>query len=359
MFKFEDLLDIHFEITNRCQASCPMCNRNYHGGLDNPLIKNNDWTLEDFKRIANEKVLKKLNGFYFCGNFGDPIINDNMIDMIEYAANVNPKLNIRIHTNGGARKKDWWQRLAKAMPETHNVIFAIDGLEDTHHLYRIGTKYDTVIQNASAYIEAGGRAEWCFLKFKHNEHQVDEARQRAQRLGFALFTEKNSSRFIGQPKFEVYNKKGETEYYLEPPSDSQLAYITNEMVKNYKQVLNDVEIDCYVKHTKEIYIDAYRRVFPCCFLASTPYNYTKSNDITAPVRKEMLKQYNELMEEIGNNYALERSIEDIINANSWQTVWNKYWTQNRLVTCSKTCGKVKEIPKPKDQFIKVIGFKDV
>ena len=42
MFSFSDLENIHLEITNRCQASCPMCSRNYHGGLENPLIKNKD-----------------------------------------------------------------------------------------------------------------------------------------------------------------------------------------------------------------------------------------------------------------------------------------------------------------------------
>jgi len=97
MFNFNQLQDIHFEITNRCQASCPMCSRNYHGGLENPLIENRDWTVEDFKTIASDKVLNQLNGFYFCGNFGDPIINDDLIEMIEHAVSVNPKLNIRVH----------------------------------------------------------------------------------------------------------------------------------------------------------------------------------------------------------------------------------------------------------------------
>jgi len=359
MFTFQQLENIHLEITNRCQASCPMCSRNVHGGLENPFIKNKDWTVNDFKSILNEEVLQQLKGFYFCGNFGDPIINNDLIDMCSYSTSINPKLNIRIHTNGGARSKQWWEDLAKALPPTHNVIFAIDGLEDTHHLYRIGTKYETVIQNAKSFIEAGGRAEWCFLKFKHNEHQVDEARSRAEALGFSLFTEKNSSRFIGQPQFAVYGKSGETEYFLEPPTDSRLSYISSDMVKNYKDVLKDVEIDCYVRHTKEIYIDAYKQVFPCCFLASTPYNYSEPNDITAPVRKKMLEQYNDLMQEIGNNYALEKSIKDIINSKGWQNVWDAYWAQNRLITCAKTCGKNKKIAKPKDQFIKVTGFKNV
>ena len=116
MFNFKDLKDIHLEITNRCQASCPMCSRNIHGGLENPLIKNNDWTINDFKHILPSKVLRQITGFYFCGNFGDPIINNDLIEMCQYSTDTNPDLWIRIHTKGGARNKQWWKDLAKALP---------------------------------------------------------------------------------------------------------------------------------------------------------------------------------------------------------------------------------------------------
>ena len=65
-------------------------------------------------------------------------------------------------------------------------------MEDTHSMYRIGTDYNKIIQNATAFINAGGTAEWCFIKFKHNEHQVEEARSIAEQMGFSLFVEKNS-----------------------------------------------------------------------------------------------------------------------------------------------------------------------
>jgi hypothetical protein len=356
MFSFSDLKDIHLEITNRCQASCPMCSRNYHGGLENPLIKNNDWTLEDFKKIISIDVLEQINGFYFCGNFGDPIINDELIEMVEYAATINPKLNIRIHTNGSARNIDWWTRLATVLPDTHNVIFAIDGLEDTHKLYRIGTSYKKILQNAKAFIDAGGTAEWCFIKFKHNEHQIEQAQDIAKQLGFSLFVEKNSSRFIGTPKFPVYNKTGETTHYLEAPSNSDVTFITEDTVKNYKDILSNSKIDCYVLQTKEVYIDAYKNIFPCCFLASTPYNYAKPNDITTTVRTHMHEQYLDLIEKLGNTNALENTLQQVIDSLPWQTVWKNYWGDDMLITCARTCGRSKELPKPKDQFIKVIGL---
>jgi MoaA/NifB/PqqE/SkfB family radical SAM enzyme len=351
MFNFQDLKDIHLEITNRCQASCPMCSRNYHGGIENPLIKNQDWTFEEFKIILNKEVLKKISGFYFCGNFGDPIINSDLINMIDYASTVNPDLFIRIHTNGSARSTTWWKNLASALPKNHQVIFAIDGLEDTHSIYRIGTKYETIIENAKAFISAGGVAEWCFIKFKHNEHQADEAKSRAKNLGFQYFTLKNSSRFIGSKVFPVYDKDKNTVYNLEHPSDSKVNYITNDMIKNYKEILKDVEIDCHALHTKEIYIDAYRKVMPCCFLASTPYNYSHNSDNLYEVRKDIYNQYKSLINDLGDTNALIKPIKDIIETDSWQTVWKKYWNLSKLTICSRTCGKIDTISKPKDQFI--------
>lgn len=360
MFKFNELKNIHLEITNRCQASCPMCSRNHHGGLENPLIDNQDWTLEDFKNILTDDILKQLEGFYFCGNFGDPIINDNLIDMCKHSSFVNPNLYIRIHTNGSARNKEWWATLAKALPPNHNVIFALDGLEDTHSIYRIGTNFSTILRNARSFIDAGGTAEWAFIKFKHNEHQVKQAKQKAKELGFSRFTQKDSARFVATDKFPVYGKKGTTEYYLEPPTGSAINHITQEVLDNYKQIVEASNIDCYVVGTKEIYIDAYKNIMPCCFLASIPYNFISNDDIAKNIKLEIYNQYKELISDLGNTNGLAKSIQQIIESDSWQNVWQKYWNEKKLITCARTCGVLDSdnISKPKDQFINVVQLDD-
>lgn len=353
MFRFDNLESIHLEITNRCQASCPMCSRNVHGGLVNPLINNRDWTLEDFKHILSKEVLTQVTGFYFCGNFGDPIINNDLIDMCSYSKESNPNLYIRIHTNGSARSTDWWKKLAAELPKEHNVIFALDGLEDTHSIYRIGTNYNNIIDNAKAFISNGGKAEWAFIKFKHNEHQLKDAEKLANELGFSRFTYKDSSRFVATDKFEVLDKDGNTDYYLEPPTGSKINYITQDVINNYKDIVKQSEIECYVQQTKEIYIDAYKRIMPCCFLASTPYNYSKENDTTIPVRQEIKKQYQNLLEDLGNTNALETTIREVIDSDVWQNVWKKYWNTEKLITCARTCG-INKLSKPKDQFVEKI-----
>lgn len=358
MFKFDQLESIHLEISNNCQASCPMCNRNINGGPDNPLLSKSDWTLSEFKQIMNEEVLAQIKGFFFCGNFGDPMMNDDVLDMIEYSAKVNPNLNIRFHTNGGARKTDWWEQLARVMPKTHTVIFALDGLEDTHHLYRIGTNFTTILKNAKAFIDAGGRAEWCFIRFKHNEHQLLEAQQRAAELGFAQFTVKNSSRFLLEAKVQVINRKGEKLHIIEPASDTPIKFIDKKTIDSYKDYLANSVIDCQALKTKEIYIDSYRNMMPCCWLASVPYTYIESNH-AANVRFEMLHQYNEMVSKLGGTEQINtmtRSIKDIINSDEYQNIWDDYWGENKLIVCARSCGRGKtdDFGKPRDQQSEVI-----
>ena len=124
-------------------------------------------------------------------------------------------------------------------------------------------------------------------------------------------------------------------------------------IENYKDIVDASEIDCYVKQTKEIYIDAYKNVMPCCFLASIPYNYAGPNDAAKEIKDEIELQYADLIQDLGNTNALTTSIKNIINSTAWQTVWNKYWNETKLITCARTCG-VNKLSKPKDQFIEKI-----
>jgi hypothetical protein len=239
------------------------------------------------------------------------------------------------------------------MPEKHVVVFALDGLEDTHHLYRVGTMYERVVHNAKLFIDAGGIAEWVFIKFKHNEHQVEEAESRSKRLGFQRFTVKNTIRFIGELKFAVLDKEGDTLYYLEPPTANQVTLIDAETIKNFKKWYSETSVDCYALSKKEIYIDAHKNVFPCCFLASAPYNHSGSQSIVADIKKQILDQYYELVTDLGGIESLnaaDRGIKGIINDDRWQQVWEPYWTDKKLITCARVCG-VNDLSKPNDQFV--------
>lgn len=355
MFKFKDLKQIHLEITNNCQASCPMCTRNIHGGIENPLIKIESWTIDRYKKIINHEVLTQIESVYFCGNYGDPLLNNDLLEMISYSTSVNKELEIRIHTNGSLRGKSWWRQLAEVLPKNHKVIFAIDGLADTHSIYRIGTSYEKIIENAEEFINAGGIAEWAFIRFKHNEEQVNEAKQIAQKIGFQEFTMKDSSRFLLDAKFPVYDKNRQTVNYLEPSQYSEIKFIDKSVLSNYKEILQNTKVDCYAIRQREIYINAQGHLFPCCWLAMIPYQAKDELSELHTIRSEILSQYYDLIDSFGGIESLNvetRTVKEIIDSKEYQTLWDEYWNNKKLITCVRTCGVAPEIfSTPKDQFI--------
>jgi len=362
MFKFTQLKSIHLEITNNCQARCPMCSRNQHGGSVNPNLVMADWSLQDFKDILTVEVINQINHIYFCGNFGDPILNNDLLEMCEYLTNNKSNLKLRIHTNGGARKPEWWTSLAKVMPSDHAIIFGIDGLEDTHHLYRIGTTYDNVVKNARAFIDAGGNAEWVFIKFKHNEHQVQEAERRAKEYRFSQFTVKNTNRFIDGVEFDVRDLKGNVVYKLKPPSDNVVKFIDRDVIEKIDDWVSNSTIDCKAQKENEIYIDAHKEIFPCCFLASAPYYYVEPTSPVIGVKTRIVNEHNKLLTNLGGkekiNVSVNRSVKDIIDSAEWQNVWYESWENKKLLTCARICGvsDTQLFSKPSDQFVKRVNL---
>ncbi len=350
MFPFKELRQVQIEITNRCQASCPMCDRNINGGITNPKLKLNDWTLDNFKKIFDNTTLNQISKIDFCGVFGEPILNNDLIDMCQYVKDTNPNIQISIYTNGSARNSEWWTQLANSLPTNHKVEFALDGLHDTHSLYRIGTSYDKIINNAKSFIDAGGNAHWMFLQFKHNEHQVTQANEIANSLGFKQFTVKNSKRFSG--KFTVLNKHGSASHYIEQPNETIVNLVRKEDLINYSTWKNNTQVNCMVYNDKEVYIDAHYTMLPCCMLSSFLYSnydkelyqyyniYNESNIVDAGIIAQ--QGVETLLEELGGINQLDTlslGIKSILETNTWQQIWQHKWDNKSSPACIMLCSK--------------------
>lgn len=346
MFAFKNLLQVQVEITNKCQASCPMCLRNVHGGIDNPLLQSAEWTLGQFMHIFNLEVLSQIKHINFCGDFGDPMLNNELIDMCRYIKD-NSTIRIQIHTNGSARNTAWWESLARALPADHLVEFALDGLADTHALYRTGTDYNAIIRNATAFIEAGGNARWMYIKFKHNEHQVDIARNLASTLGFKSFDVKNSKRF--GKKFPVLDRQGQVTHYIEQPTNSTIKPVGFVDLKDYQSW--KVDVNCFTLDLKELYIDANGHLMPCCLIGSflyanydtelySKYGLIDETSIVGLARQVQLEIY-ELINEFGGLDSLNANvhgIKHIMDQPIWQELIRKKWSEHTSSPCKILCG---------------------
>ena len=352
MYHYDEIRMVHLELTHRCNAACPMCARNVHGGAVNPDMPLSELSLADVKAILLPDFVARLKRIYACGNYGDPIVAHDCIEVFRYLREHGPNLNLDLHTNGSARRPEWWRELADIMQQgPHYLRFGIDGLEDTNHLYRRGTDWKTVMHSAEAFIEAGGHAEWDFLVFRHNEHQVEEARKLAENMGFKEFFVRKTGRFLDageletSDRFDVLDKKGSFEYFLEQPVNPDYqnpAYGNLELVKErygeYHTYLDKVEIDCKVAGRKrKIYLSAQGYALPCCWLGAV---FSESS--TAERR-----QFADLLKEFGGSAAVDarqHGLEAVIEGPLFQQAIPASWDQDsiadgKLAICARTCGK--------------------
>lgn len=319
MYSYNEIKHIHLEVTSRCQASCPMCVRNIQGGIDNPWLEINELSIENFKNWFSKDFIKNLDGLNMCGNTGDPIIAKDTLEIYQYLRQENPRMFLGMNTNGSARSKEWWRKLAFL---NVRVIFGLDGLEDTHHSYRIGTDWKKIIENARAFIEVGGDAEWHMLIFDHNKHQVNDCESLAMSLGFSKFLPKNSSRFKTD-FFPVLTKDGKTSHILYPSERSK--DITKKVVN-----LNLEEktiISCKVKDKKDLYVNAHGEVNPCCwtdFKSSPPMGFAYVD-------------YRDKGFVVPNlNFS---TLEEIFDSNYFNQIEDT-WDSDPLKVCAKECGKL-------------------
>lgn len=284
MYNYKDIKIIHLEVTQNCQASCPMCDRNMNGKGINPHINLDELSLEDCKKIFLPEFIAQLDNMYMCGNLGDPIVARDTLEIFRYFRKHNSNMWLSMNTNAGAKSTEWWKELADVFKNKGAVIFSVDGLHDTNHIYRQGVVWDNVERNMRAFIAAGGRARWDFLIFEHNQHQVEQAEALANAWGCEKFIKKKTGRFITQTSekkesHQAVDKKGNATAELKKPDEKYV----NKALSKQDVIINkygsmdayyDVApIICKVKKDNSLFITAEGLAMPCCWTAGRMYKW--------------------------------------------------------------------------------------
>lgn len=328
----DNINSINAELTNYCNAACPMCAR-YDWGIDLVKGKTNshNTSLELIQEKIGIKIISRLKNFYSCGTYGDGAINPECLEIFEYIRKNNKNMNLSLHSNGGARNKEFWRELAKL---NVNVIFAIDGLEDTNHLYRRNVRWSKLMENVNSFIDSGGNAGWSMLLFKHNQEQINQAKELSKKLRFKNFTTRFSSRwqdFDSAGNFRNIDRLKVDDYYIEKP----IYQPTKVSHAEDKVKMDRVQLDDNFKTKKiicascsnginEIYLMANGYVSPCCYIG----------DLDQHEPKNIIKDF----KKVNLNYS---SLEEILSGDFFRELEHGIAGKNdsyRLQSCYYTCG---------------------
>ena len=250
--KLLDVKILHLESTDACQAACPLCARETDSNFNKNQLHHLD--MHKIMQVIDADQIAKLDKMFMCGNYGDPAAGKWTLNIFRNFRKLNSDIVLGMNTNGALRSMSWWQELANIFHQPQDyVVFSIDGLEDTNHIYRKNVVWSKLMENVRAYIDAGGSAHWDMLVYQHNQHQVDKCEQTARDLGFTWFRAKVSKRpYVNGLEFPV----------------------------GWKNPIQQTGvIHCQALQESSLYIDAQGRKHPCCWLGSRLNNFVTFEEV--------------------------------------------------------------------------------
>lgn len=359
--KLENIRELHVEITNNCNAACPMCARNIFGQGIRPGRGPGDWSIEEIHKVFDKNALPNLKFVYFCGTHGDPLAARNVFEAIKAAKDLGA--GIEMFTNGSLKTESWWKKLVDILDERDRITFGVDGIE-TNHLYRQKTNIDKIMKHMKICCDSRVKVRWDFLAFKHNEHEYEKCQKLAKDIGVTDFRLRRTARFdVFKIKFPVLNDNQEITHFLEPPDREELRHpslkemgqmanklyniddkeeITNDSIKKYfppdrtdykyvdKPLLaTDYQINCIYQEAKKIYVNSRMEVYPCCYISDEYENWkTLANG--------------QLPYPIGELSLRDKTWHEILDHKFFKEDLVKSWTNDNVIPrCIRTCGLVK------------------
>jgi MoaA/NifB/PqqE/SkfB family radical SAM enzyme len=310
MWTTDTLEWIDIELTSFCNIKCKGCFRVLSDYADDILNKTY-LDLDTIKERFQKEMFPNIKIINFCGSVDEPCSHPQFHEIIKHFADWNCHINIA--TNGSLRTTKWWTELADILPSNHKVVWGIDGSDELSEVYREGSSFKKVEQNYRAFIAAGGKANWQFISFEHNEHQLEEAREKAKQEGFKEFKTIISHR---KDTGGVKHKKVETQ-------ESNC-------------------ISCKYANQKRIFVNHMGNVIPCCHLNAKMLEY--------PVSRKHKDKFEDILEQqdyMSDINLTNVSVDQAINGKVWTDIKESWTSDNRIPRCEQVCKENK-----RDKFIK-------
>jgi len=172
------------DIGNVCNLSCPLCPT---GRRDKSAAKG-FMRFQEFREIIDELGAYLTNLELY--NWGEPLLNKDLVKMVKYAKDRN--VPVCISTNLNVLDRETAEALMATFID--KVFISCDGASpETYRTYRVGGDFDKLIDNVHLLTEAKKRQGNSYTRlillshvFKHNEHEIEKIESLARDLGLEL-----------------------------------------------------------------------------------------------------------------------------------------------------------------------------
>jgi MoaA/NifB/PqqE/SkfB family radical SAM enzyme len=272
---------ISIEPTNSCNLSCPECPTGARelsrptGIIDQNLFEN----------IIEEAGRK---GFFLNLYFqGEPFLNRNLINLIKIANK--KRMFISCATNAHYIDNE----IAKGVISSglDHLVISFDGTtSESYKKYRIGGDFELVKNAIKILVEEKTKQNkkypiivLQFLILKHNEHQIDEAKEMAKSMGVDKLVFKTA---------QLYNLTDRNQYLPDNPLHSRYNKLQNGTL-----VLNHTTKNKCWKSWSSCVITWDGRVAPCCYDkdAAFCYGILGNNNLKEILSGDKSKEYRKII----------------------------------------------------------------
>jgi radical SAM protein with 4Fe4S-binding SPASM domain len=140
-------ISVHIDVSSVCNYKCSFCFQADTVGMNDAGLKRGLMSSAMFKKVVDEldvfpDKIKKIK----IGNHGEPTLNPNLVEMIEYARKSNRAEIIEMFTNGSKLEPILNNGIVKAGLQRINI--SLEGLSDERYFQVAGIKqnFEQIIQ---------------------------------------------------------------------------------------------------------------------------------------------------------------------------------------------------------------------
>ncbi|MFA7057307.1 MAG: radical SAM/SPASM domain-containing protein [Candidatus Cloacimonadales bacterium] len=238
---------VMIEPTNVCNLKCPLC------PSGNGTLKRAKGFMEFslFKKVIDE--VKEYATMIILWNQGEPYLNKDFNKMVKYATDAG--LFTLVSTNLNADMDA--EEVVKSGLDS--MIVSLDGsTQETYNQYRVNGNLEKVLSNVEKLVAAKKKLKsntpiirWQFLVMKHNEHEIEEIKQKAKELEvdqlsfktIQIYTKEDIKFLPINPKYRRYNISGE-DFEIKFKMENKCRRMWQQPVVNWN---GDVAICCFDK----------------------------------------------------------------------------------------------------------------